>query len=123
MSPTKDISMMTRRPHLIWRTYQPQAALLIKLDKYGSNFPIYLIQFKAFQENDCNNERKKIFSFRFQNESDSDEEDPLDAYMMGIEKHLEKEKVKPDPKPGVQPKPKGTRGDIDDEDDEESYYR
>lgn len=43
--------------------------------------------------------------------------------MMGIEKHLEKEsKLKTDT-PQVQPKSKGTRGDIDDEDDEESYYR
>lgn len=45
---------------------------------------------------------------------------------MGIEKHLEKEKVKTtnDPKilQPIQPL-KGTRGDIDDEDDEESYYR
>lgn len=62
----------------------------------------------------------------FQNdETDSDEEDPLDAYMMGIEKKLEKEKSKPHTDtivPAVS-KVKGTRGDIDDEDDEESYYR
>lgn len=62
----------------------------------------------------------------FQNDkSDSEEEDPLDAYMMGIEKKLEKEKTKPPTESIVVAisKTKGTRGDIDDEDDEESYYR
>lgn len=61
-----------------------------------------------------------------QSDSDSDEEDPLDAYMMGIEKHLEKEKTKPTSDTHLVAAPKnnkGTRGDIDDEDDEESYYR
>lgn len=57
------------------------------------------------------------------NDSDSDDEDPLDAFMDGLNKHLEKEK-----KCEVAPilakvKTKGVRGDIDDEDDEESYYR
>lgn len=59
-----------------------------------------------------------------QSESDSDEEDPLDAYMMGIEKHLEKEKTKSTSEihATAAPKNKGTRGDIDDEDDEVSYF-
>lgn len=63
--------------------------------------------------------------FDFQdNDEDSDEEDPLDAYMMGIEKHLETEKTKPTVDlPATIAKNKGTRADIDDEDDEESYYR
>lgn len=46
--------------------------------------------------------------------------------MMGIEKHLEKEKTKTHTETQVVPPAKaikGTRGDIDDEDDEESYYR
>lgn len=44
--------------------------------------------------------------------------------MMGIEKHLEKEKCKnPTETKSKGVKPKGIRGDIDDEDDEESYYR
>lgn len=46
--------------------------------------------------------------------------------MMGIEKHLEKEKTKPPIElhtSAVAKVIKGTRGDIDDEDDEESYYR
>lgn len=46
--------------------------------------------------------------------------------MMGIEKHLEKEKTKSTVEPQHTPSVKaikGTRGDIDDEDDEESYYR
>ena len=45
--------------------------------------------------------------------------------MSGLEQHLQKEKtVKTvDVKVGVKTVPKGTRGDIDDEDDEESYYR
>uniref|UniRef100_A0A182Q0C3 ATP-dependent RNA helicase DDX42 n=1 Tax=Anopheles farauti TaxID=69004 RepID=A0A182Q0C3_9DIPT len=52
---------------------------------------------------------------------DEDEEDPLDAFMAGIEEQVKMEKKKI-PQPNVDPK-KGTRGDIDDEDDEESYYR
>lgn len=46
--------------------------------------------------------------------------------MMGLEKTMEKEKSKsttdPTSKSGGA-KTRGTRGDIDDEDDEESYYR
>lgn len=44
--------------------------------------------------------------------------------MQGLEQHLEKEKTggKTDGLTIIQ-KSKGTRGDIDDEDDEESYYR
>uniref|UniRef100_A0A182PNV3 ATP-dependent RNA helicase DDX42 n=1 Tax=Anopheles epiroticus TaxID=199890 RepID=A0A182PNV3_9DIPT len=56
------------------------------------------------------------------NSSDEeDEEDPLDAFMAGIEEQVKMENKKI-PQPHVDPK-KGTRGDIDDEDDEESYYR
>ncbi|XP_058461078.1 ATP-dependent RNA helicase DDX42 [Malaya genurostris] len=57
------------------------------------------------------------------NESDDDDEedDPLDAFMAGIEAQVEREKKKI-PEPNIDPK-KGVRGDIDDEDDEESYYR
>lgn len=67
----------------------------------------------------------KLLSFQKDESEDSDEEDPLDAYMMGIEKKLEKEKSKPHTETIVTTisKAKGTRGDIDDEDDEESYYR
>lgn len=46
--------------------------------------------------------------------------------MMGIEQHLEKEKTKSSSDTQLIAAPKnikGTRGDIDDEDDEESYYR
>lgn len=46
--------------------------------------------------------------------------------MMGIEKHLEKEKTKSSSDTQLVTavkNNKGTRGDIDDEDDEESYYR
>lgn len=46
--------------------------------------------------------------------------------MMGIEKHLEKEKTQTtsaELAPTAVKNNKGTRGDIDDEDDEESYYR
>ncbi|XP_058116917.1 ATP-dependent RNA helicase DDX42 [Anopheles ziemanni] len=54
-------------------------------------------------------------------DDDDDEEDPLDAFMAGIEEQVKLENKKI-PQPNVDPK-KGTRGDIDDEDDEESYYR
>ncbi|XP_058061924.1 ATP-dependent RNA helicase DDX42 isoform X2 [Anopheles bellator] len=54
-------------------------------------------------------------------DDEEDEEDPLDAFMAGIEEQVKMEKKKI-PQPNVDPK-KGTRGDIDDEDDEESYYR
>lgn len=49
---------------------------------------------------------------------DSDEEDPLDAFMAGLEKQAEKDMVTSKGKES-----RGTRGDIDEEDDEESYYR
>lgn len=56
-------------------------------------------------------------------ESDSDE-DPLEQFMAGINKQVEKEKVKDPQLKAVAPlDKKGVRGDIDDEDDEESYYR
>ncbi|XP_053684919.1 ATP-dependent RNA helicase DDX42 [Sabethes cyaneus] len=55
------------------------------------------------------------------NDDDEDDDDPLDAFMAGIEAQVEREKKKV-PEPNVDPK-KGVRGDIDDEDDEESYYR
>lgn len=43
--------------------------------------------------------------------------------MHGLEKHLEKEKSKPTNAVQDTKTIKGVRGDIDDEDDEESYYR
>ncbi|XP_055631802.1 ATP-dependent RNA helicase DDX42 [Toxorhynchites rutilus septentrionalis] len=54
-------------------------------------------------------------------EDDEDDADPLDAFMAGIEAQVEREKKKI-PLPNVDPK-KGVRHDIDDEDNEESYYR
>lgn len=71
-------------------------------------------------------------------DDDDDEEDPLDAFMSGLEQHLEKEKKKTHTtnsssasasavaatsKTSKAQSTKGVRGDIDDEDDEESYYR
>ncbi|KAI8040527.1 ATP-dependent RNA helicase DDX42 [Drosophila gunungcola] len=53
-----------------------------------------------------------------QEDSDSDE-DPLEQFMAGINQQVEKEKRQQTPKPPTQ----AVRGDIDDEDDEESYYR
>jgi len=59
-------------------------------------------------------------------DSDSDE-DPLEQFMAGINKQVEKEKVRastdPQLKAAAPVDKKGVRGDIDDEDDEESYYR
>lgn len=52
---------------------------------------------------------------------DDDEDDPLDAFMAGIEQQVERESRKVTTTEDV--KSKGIRGDIDDEDDEESYYR
>ncbi|KAI8118722.1 ATP-dependent RNA helicase DDX42 [Lucilia cuprina] len=62
-----------------------------------------------------------------QQESDSDE-DPLDQFMAGIEQQVEKEKVRKDSSVAAvagmgSSQSKGVRGDIDEEDDEESYYR
>lgn len=58
-------------------------------------------------------------------EKDSESEDELDAFMSMIDKQVEKEntkvKIVQDVKPG--PNSKGVRADIDEEDDEESYYR
>ncbi|XP_030385242.1 ATP-dependent RNA helicase DDX42 [Scaptodrosophila lebanonensis] len=56
-------------------------------------------------------------------DTDSDE-DPLEQFMAGIKQQVEKEKVRStQPKASTVPQEKGVRGDIDDEDDEESYYR
>lgn len=62
----------------------------------------------------------------------SDEDDPLDAFMMGIEQQVKRETKKAATASTTQStsgtaagkgSTKGVRGDIDDEDDEESYYR
>ncbi|KAF5293775.1 hypothetical protein FQA39_LY03260 [Lamprigera yunnana] len=50
-------------------------------------------------------------------DDDEEGEDPLDAYMAGIEKQM-KTQTKP-----VEIKPQGIRDDLEEEDDEESYYR
>lgn len=52
---------------------------------------------------------------------DDDEDDPLDAFMAGIEKQVKKES---DPKKISKTADiKGVRNDIEEEDDEETYYR
>ncbi|CRK90017.1 CLUMA_CG003742, isoform A [Clunio marinus] len=59
-------------------------------------------------------------------QSDSDEEDPLDAFMAGLEKAESKEKQMKESLPTSStsiPSNKGVRADIDDMDDEESYYK
>ncbi|KAI9587351.1 ATP-dependent RNA helicase DDX42 [Glossina fuscipes] len=71
---------------------------------------------------------------RKQENNDSDD-DPLDQFMAGIEQQVEKEKARRDqcvtvsisssttPVQSSVVNSKGVRGDIDEEDDEESYYR
>ena len=54
-------------------------------------------------------------------DSDS-EEDPLDAFMAGIDAEIQRSKVTPSDE-SKDDKHKGYRDDIDGEDDEESYYR
>lgn len=54
-------------------------------------------------------------------DSDS-EEDPLDAFMAGIDAEVERTKQAPPDEKKVD-KQKGIRADIDSEDDQESYYR
>lgn len=54
-------------------------------------------------------------------QSDSDEEDPLDAFMAGLEKA--ETKVAPAQAAAAPAPAKGVRADIDDMDDEESYYK
>ncbi|XP_068633390.1 ATP-dependent RNA helicase DDX42 [Battus philenor] len=57
--------------------------------------------------------------------ADDDEEDPLDAYMAGLEKQAAKDLVtsKENAIAGKEDSGRGTRGDIDELDDEESYYK
>lgn len=57
----------------------------------------------------------------YKKQSDSDEEDPLDAFMAGLEKVVSKEPATSTTL--AQPVNKGVRADIDDMDDEESYYK
>ena len=54
------------------------------------------------------------------NHSSDSEEDPLDAFMAGIEREVQKETDKIQEK---EDKKKGIRDDIEEEDVEESYYR
>ncbi|KAG0431152.1 hypothetical protein HPB47_022037 [Ixodes persulcatus] len=63
-------------------------------------------------------------------DASSSDEDPLDAYMANIEKKLQKDNGKHGTKKGKSPvketkvkEVKGVRDDIENEDDEESYYR
>lgn len=60
-------------------------------------------------------------------QSESEEEDPLDAFMAGLEKAEKKEKQIKESLPVAAsvptPQVKGVRADIDDMDDEESYYK
>lgn len=55
------------------------------------------------------------------------EEDPLDAFMAGIEDQIEKQKKPQPPPPVVEVKPqqqfKAVRQDIEEEDDQESYFK
>lgn len=53
-------------------------------------------------------------------QSSDSEEDPLDAFMAGIEREVQRETVKIQEK---EDKKKGIRDDIEEEDVEESYYR
>lgn len=60
-----------------------------------------------------------------QAQEDSDEEDPLDAFMKGLEKAESSTKPAPQASTAIAlvPSNKGVRADIDDMDDEESYYK
>ncbi|XP_041979000.1 ATP-dependent RNA helicase DDX42 [Aricia agestis] len=57
--------------------------------------------------------------------AEDDEEDPLDAYMAGLEQQAAKDLImsKENAVTGKGDGARGTRGDIDDMDDEESYYK
>ncbi|CAB3227329.1 unnamed protein product [Arctia plantaginis] len=57
--------------------------------------------------------------------AEDDEEDPLDAYMAGLEQQAAKDLVasKENAASGKEETGRGTRGDIDEMDDEESYYK
>lgn len=59
------------------------------------------------------------------NDESDDEEDPLDAFMAGLENEQKKEKEIKEkfPQAATQAVVKGVRADIDDMDDEESYYQ
>ena len=57
-------------------------------------------------------------------DNDSDEEDPLDAFMADLNQKTKKEQVKvPEKETNKAKGIKGVRQDIEEEDDEESYYR
>lgn len=66
-----------------------------------------------------------IFDFLFYLDLESDEEDPLDAFMNDLNQKVKKEEVKVPEKEEFsgKNKAKGVRQDIEEEDDEESYYR
>ena len=59
----------------------------------------------------------------FHPDSDSDEEDPLDAFMNDLNKKVKQEQQVKTVAVAEESKAKGVRQDIEEEDDEESYYR
>lgn len=59
-------------------------------------------------------------SYQPQGQSSDSDEDPLDAFMAGIEREVQRETDKIQEK---EDKKKGIRDDIEEEDVEESYYR
>lgn len=108
---------MKKRQHQIWHIFRRPEVQVPTMDRYFQHTLSLPLQQTV----------NSFFAIEQQAEASesSDEEDPLDAFMMGLEKTIEKEKMKgtTDAPKATKAKSKGVRGDIDDEDDEESYYR
>ena len=98
---------------------------MLKLGRHYTNLaPIHHLTKKVRDQNlkgmcgQCLN----FISFTYIDD-DSSEEDPLDAFMEDLNKKTKQEQVKSSVKEEKSNKAKGVRQDIEEEDDEESYYR
>lgn len=61
--------------------------------------------------------------FQSNSSQDDEDEDPLDAFMAGLEQQAAKDLVASKENATKADSGRGTRGDIDELDDEESYYK
>lgn len=116
-------------------SYQPVDAIpQVNPANYGSRkrSTVHLDEDDYFDDDDQNDSSKNLEyipaadSPAANNDEDSDdEEDPLDAFMAGLENEQKKEKEIKEKFPQISSQSinKGVRADIDDMDDEESYYK
>ncbi|CAG9806637.1 unnamed protein product [Chironomus riparius] len=117
-------------------SYTPVEAIAqhVMPSKYGSKKRAHLCEAEGYFDDDDQTENLEYIpaegspSAKRQQSDDDDEEDPLDVFMANLEKTETKTKIQQqvtvtESEPVQTPQTKGVRADIDDMDDEESYYK